>query len=165
MPLKSVIRQKILEIGGKITAEPNNPNFNFIFQFEYGKRNFSVSKPKKRQIIGITHAFHFDKNHKKVLDEILKDQKKIRKFLINFTNILHYFRMDFNFNLKENRVVITTKIFIERNEISTNILYEKFMQLFSCNKVLLNFIHENLEDNGFEIKSTMDGTPPSGIYS
>lgn len=165
IPIKSSIRQTILDIGGKITEEPQDPNFDFIIRFEYGNRSFSASKPKKREEIGITHGFHFDNPHKNALDQLMTDENKIKKFTIGFTNILHYFGMDFNFNFKENRVIIITKIFIERNGVSTNTFYDKFMKLFSCNKVLLNFIHENLKGEGSDFKSIINGTPPSGIYS
>ena len=88
-----------------------------------------------------------------------------KKFMIGFTNILHYFKMDFNYNFQENRVVLITKIFIENSGVSINAFYDKFMGLFSCNKVILNYINDNLEGDNSDIKISTNGTPPSGFYS
>ncbi len=165
IPLKSRIRQYILDIGGKITEEPRDPNFELIFQFEYGNRGFSVSKPKKRKELGITHGFHLNDNHKQILEQLMTKKESFKKFVIGFTNILHYFKMEYNFNFQENRILIFTKIFIKNSSVTTNKFYDKFMGLFGCNKVLLNFIHNKLEGGDSDFEISTNGTPPSGFYS
>ncbi len=164
-PIKSIIRQIVLRIGGKIVEEPQDPKSDFVIRFEYSGRSFSASKPKKRNQVGIAHGFHFDGLHKKALDSMLGNQKEMKKFTIGFSNILHYFGLDFKFNFKENKVVMITKIFLDDNTLSSNVFYDKFMRLFSCNRVLLNYIIEKLDGNGKEDISFSNSTPPSGIYS
>ena len=160
-PLKSLIRQYLYQIGGKIREEPKDPKLEFVFVFDFSNRTYSLAKPKKMDFVVINHGFHLGKEHKSKFD-LLSGQRR-KKFLVNFNNILHQFHMEYNYNFKENRIGVTTKVFSEGGQIMLQNFYDKFMAIFSCTKILINFINEFLVDAQPEDESST-GTQ-STLYS
>jgi len=142
--LKSKIRKYLYDIGGKIKEEPKDPKFEFVFVFEFGGRSYSLIKPKKTNFIVLAHGFHLGDEHKTKFNSLNQDMHK--KFIIGFNNILHSYHLEYNYNLRLNRIGMNSKLFIEDNEFSPQMFYDKFMRLFSCSKVIVNFINEFLAD-------------------
>ncbi|MFX1345064.1 MAG: DUF2299 family protein [Promethearchaeota archaeon] len=143
-PLKSQLRQYLYDIGGKVKEEPKDPKLEFVFVFEFGGRSYSLTKPKKMNSVVLAHGFRLGNEHKAKFEAL--NQEKRKKFIIGFNNILHSYHLEYNYNLGLNQIGIHIKIFVEDNGIPLQVFYDKFMTLFSCSKVILNFINEFLAD-------------------
>ena len=143
-PLKSKIRQYVYDIGGKIKKEPKDPKIEFIFVFEFGGRTYTLNKPKKTNFIVLAHGFRLGNEHKMKFDSL--NPKNHKKFIIGFNNILHGYHLEYNYNLGLNQIGLHTKVFVENNDCTLQVFYDKFMMLFSCSKIILNYINDFLVD-------------------
>ena len=141
---KHTIRNYILEIGGLLKEEVNEPQFEFGFRFLYPNekgRLMMITQPKNKNFIEISCGTPLAPQHKQAFNS-LKERDR-NTFLKNLQKILFRSEIQYSYNFTTHyTIVLIDKIFIEHDAISINYLFQSVRRVYSCTMNVIFFIQD-----------------------
>ena len=138
--LNALIRNYIAKIG-ELGKEIKNPNLEFGFLFyhpkgftkeksgkiKYHGRVFQANKPKKGDLVVISHRTNISPEHIKVMQT---SKEKMFKVYDELIKIFFIKNVEYNINLKENFFILSNPIYFDDNKkISMNQFYKTLRNL------------------------------------
>ena len=141
---KDIIRTYILEIGGLLKEEVNEPRFKFGFRFLYPNekgRIMMITQSKKKNFIEISTGTPLSPEHRQAFT-FLQERDRIT-FLKNLQQILFRSEVEYSYNFTTHyTIVLIDKIFIEHDAISINQLFQSIRRVYSCTMNVIFFIQD-----------------------
>ena len=142
--LKSLIRSYILEIGGLLKEELNQPQFEFGFRFLYPNergRIMLIARPKGKSVIEISQGTPLSPEHRQGFTALPERDKK--NFVKNLQKILFRSEVDYSYEFtKHYTIVLIDKLFLEGDAISINDLFRAVRRIYSSTMNIIFFIQD-----------------------
>ena len=99
-------------------------------------------KPKRKELIEVSHGAHLSPEHKKAFN--LLNTKEKNKFIKNLQKIILNNGLEFNLRLSQEQqiFIIIDRIFFENNRLSINEFYKAVKKTFSCSILCIIYIQD-----------------------